>query len=67
VKDFLGVELSIDDEVVVTRKNYRGFVKAKIIGSTDQKVRLSYMNTWNYGSPGKEETYLVYANEVVKI
>lgn len=67
VCDFLGRELAVGDEVVTTPKNYRGLVKATIVGFTPQQVRVVYMNTWNYGSPGKEEKFLTYPGTLVKI
>lgn len=65
--DFLGRELALGDEVVTTPKRYRGLVKARIVGFTAQQVRVVYMNTWNYGQPGKEEKFLTYPGTLVKI
>lgn len=59
ILDLYGKQLSIGDEVAVTPKNYRGLVKAEIIQFTPKSVRVKYMNTWNHGLPGREETYLV--------
>jgi hypothetical protein len=66
MKDFCDNELQIDDIVIVTPKNYRGLVRAKVVKFTPKQVRLAYMNTWNYGSPGRYEEYLVYPGDCVK-
>lgn len=66
-KDFLGRELAVGDEVVVTPKNYRGLIRATVVKMTSQKVRLAYKNTWNFGKPGVDEEYLVWPTDVVKI
>jgi len=58
MKDFLGKELSLDDEVVFTAPSYRMFAKGKIIAFTKTKVRVEYMNTWNYQAPGYKNEYL---------
>lgn len=66
-KDFLGNTLEIGDEVVTTPKNYRGLVRAKVVAFTPKQVRVVYMNTWNYGLPGREENFLTGAGSLVKI
>jgi len=65
MKDFLGNSLEIGDNVVTTPKNYRGLVKAKIKAFTKQKVRVVYINDWNY-QLGKEEEFLTYPTDMVK-
>ena len=67
MKDFLDNELAIGDEVVATPKNYRGLVRAQIVAFTPQQVRVKYLNTWNYGAPGREENFLTPPNTLVKI
>ena len=42
MKDYLGVELAIGDEVVLTQPRYRNLVKATIVKFTPQKVRVKY-------------------------
>lgn len=66
MKDIFGEELLEGDVVAVTPKNYRGLVKATIIGFTAQNVRVEYNNTWNFGKPGKLEQYLVPPSSLVK-
>lgn len=58
MKDFLGREIEIGDTVVLTAPKYRMFTKAKVIKLTPQKVRVEYINTWNYGKPGRRQEYL---------
>lgn len=65
--DFLGQPLKEGDEVVTTPKNYRGLVRATIKSFTPKQVRVVYMNTWNYGSPGREENFLTYSDSLVKV
>lgn len=67
MKDFLGYDLALGDDVVTTPKNYRGLVKAKIIAFTPQQIRVSYINSWNYGKPGIEELFLTPPNTCIKI
>lgn len=67
MKDFLNKDLAIDDEVVVTPKNYRGLVKGKIVAFTKLQVRVLYLNTWNYGQPGEEENFITYPDTLIKI
>lgn len=67
MKDFLGNELQIGDEVVLTAPKYRMFTKAKIIAFTPKKVRVQYNNTWNYGPKGYVEEYLSESDFLVKI
>ena len=58
MKDFLGNELKVGDEVVFTQLNYRSLKRAKIIKITAQKVRLK----WE-----EERTYIDYSdNQKVK-
>lgn len=57
MKDFLGKQLFEGDDVVTTPKNYRGLVKAKVVGFTPKQVRVVYINNWNYGNPGREEHF----------
>lgn len=65
MKDFLGKELNIDDEVVLTAPQYRFFVKAKIIAFTPKKVRVEYYNTWNHSSYRQE--YLSEPDFLIRI
>jgi hypothetical protein len=58
MKDFLGNILELGDEVVFTAPKYRMFAKGKIIAFTKTKVRVEYMNTWNFPSPGYKDEYL---------
>lgn len=66
MKDFFGYELNVGDEVAFPTPKYRGLTKGKIIAFTPKQVRVSYMNTWNYGVPGKEETYLCGPKDLIK-
>lgn len=65
-RDFQGDVLSIGDEVIFPTPQYRGLCKGKIIAFTPKQIRISYLNTWNYGNPGLEKTYLTSSQEVVK-
>lgn len=67
MKDFLGYELEVGDEVVTTPKNYRGLVKATVLKLTPQKIRVSYINDWNYAKPGREEFFITPPDTCVKI
>lgn len=67
MKDFVGNELTLGDTVAVAPKNYRGLIRAQIIKFTPQQVRVKYKNTWNFGTPGRDEEYLVYPGDLMLI
>lgn len=48
MKDFLGVNLSVDDVVIMIRPHYRAFVRSKIIRFTKEFVIVEY--ELHYGS-----------------
>ena len=66
MNDFWGNELNIGDIVAIEAKGYRMLVEATIISFTKLQVRVEYLNTWNFGKPGRKETYLVYPNQIIK-
>ena len=65
--DVLGQPIKEGDEVVTIPKNYRGLVRARIKAFTPMMVRVVYLNTWNYGQPGREEDFLTDCNSLVKV
>ena len=50
MKDFLGKQLDVGDDVVLTAPQYRHLVKARVIAFTPKKVRVEYNNTWNFSA-----------------
>ena len=64
-KDIFNNELKIGDAVATQAKNYRGLVIGEIVSFTPQKVRVKYINNWNY-TPGREEEYLTESEWIVK-
>lgn len=66
MKDYFGNELHIDDEVAFYAPDYRRFATGTVVDFTPQKVRVKYMNTWNFPSKGQEETYLAYPNMLIR-
>lgn len=50
MKDFLGEELNIDDEVVLIEPGYRQLIKAKIIKFTKCYVILRYPSKYHKSS-----------------
>jgi len=66
MNDFFGNELAIDDEVAFYAPGYRMFTIGTIIAFTPKQVRVAYVNTWNYGEPGHEDTYLSYPDAFIK-
>jgi hypothetical protein len=66
-KDFLNKELNVGDVVAFTAPSYRSLVKGTIKSFTPQKVRISYVNTWNYGTPGRPDEILQYPEQIIKI
>ena len=65
MKDFLGTQLDVGDEVILTAPLYRHLVKAKVVAFTPKKVRVEYNNTWTYGSQGQLEQYLSEPNFLI--
>ena len=61
MKDFLGKQLDVGDEVVLTAPQYRHLVKAKVVAFTPKKVRVEYNNTWNFS--GSQEYLQEYLSE----
>lgn len=66
-KDFLARPVELHDSVIITAKRYKHLVLGRIVKITPQQLRIGYMNTWNYGNPGKYEEHLVYPGETVKV
>lgn len=65
-KDFLGNVIDIGDSVAFMTPNYRCMVLGTIIAFTPQKIRIKYLNTWNYGSQGLEKEFLANPDQVIK-
>lgn len=65
--DFIGRELEIGDSVIVIAPNYRHFVLARIIQFTPKQVRVSFMNTWNYGGEGRYTELLQSPQQLTKV
>lgn len=67
MRDFLGNELEVGDRVVMTAPQYRMFVVGEIIKMTAKKVRVKYMNTWNFSKPGRPAEYLTDPDFLLKV
>jgi hypothetical protein len=67
MKDFLGRDLAIGDSVIVMAPNYRHFVLARVIAFTPKQVRVSFLNTWNYGKEGFYTELLQYGEQLTKV
>jgi hypothetical protein len=66
MKDFFGQELSIGDSVAFYAPGYRHFCTGNVIAFTPKKVRVEYINTWNYGRPGLKIEYLADSDMFIK-
>lgn len=64
--DFFGRLLQVGDVVVFPAPEYRHLALGTVTSLTPQNIRISYTNTWNYGSPGVVLEYLARPNCVVK-
>lgn len=62
MKDFLGQELSMDDEVVFVQLGYRNLLKGKIIRLTPQTIVINHEKT-NIGDTQTRQT----PSQVIKI
>lgn len=67
MKDFLKNDLSLNDKVIFVAPSYRSLVIGTIIGLTKEKVRIEYVNTWNYPSEGRVSNILQYPAQVLRI
>lgn len=67
MKDFLNQELAVDDDVIFRTPDYSSLCTGKVVSFTPQKVRVHYVNTWNYAKPGLERDILLYPDCVSKI
>jgi hypothetical protein len=67
MQDFLGRELTIGDSVIVIAPGYRHFVLARVIAFTAKNVRVSFMNTWNYGKPGRHQEILQSPSQLTRV
>ena len=67
MKDFLGRDLELGDSVIVIAPNYRHFVLARVIQFTPKQVRVSFMNTWNFGSEGYYTELLQSPKQLTKV
>lgn len=66
MRDFFGNELSVGDLVAFIPNGYRDLERARILAFTPKQVRISYVNTWNYGPPGRPDETLRYPTTLVK-
>ena len=64
--DFLGQELAVGDTVILIAPRYRLLTKAEITEFTPQKVRVKYVNIWNYRD-GHECNMIQDADQLVKV
>ena len=62
MKDFLGNELNVGDDVVIMQKSYRNFIKGKIIRITTCTVIVQHAKT-NVGDTETKQT----GDQVIKI
>jgi len=56
--DYFDREITMDAQVVFTAPKYRHLVTGTVYGFTPKCVRVKYLNDWNYGTKGCEQTYL---------
>lgn len=66
MKDYLGNEVEIGDQVTVAIKNYRGLITATVVGITNQTILVEYQNTWHYKPEGDVVHYRVQSHQFVK-
>ena len=66
MRDFFGYELAVGDRVAFILNGYRDLVVARIVAFTPKQVRVSYVNTWNYGTPGRPDETLRHPKTLIK-
>ena len=57
MKDFFGQDLAVGDSVALTPHGYKSLVKGKIVGFTQQLVRVGYTRRLNFDR--QEETTIL--------
>ena len=67
MNDFVGVPLSLGDSVIFIAPRYRHLVVGKIVAFTPKNVRVSYINTWNFGPTGLACEILQDSLQLVRI
>ena len=67
MSDFIGIQLSLGDSVILIAPRYRSLVVGKIIAFTPKNVRVAYLNDWNFGKPGRYDEILQDSSQLVKI
>lgn len=63
MRDLLGAELKVGDEVIIPAKRYRHLVKGVIRNIGAKKATVAYTNNWNYPA-GREETLMVTSDQM---
>jgi hypothetical protein len=64
--DFFGQTLYIGDTVAFYAPGYRQFCQGTVIAFTPKKVRVEYLNNWNFGNPGLRCEYLADSDMFIK-
>lgn len=64
-RDYIGRELKPGDAVVMTTPSYSSICIGTVVEFTPKKVRVKFMNTWNYSKP-TEFTILVESKTLYK-
>lgn len=68
MKDFIGQELAIGNRVAFTAPQYRHLCQGTIKAFTPTKVRVEYINTWNFGKGNTRTTeYLSEPDFLIRI
>lgn len=67
MKDFLGRELDVFDEVVFKLPGHRPFVTGTIDIITPEEIHVVYINTWNYGLPGLRFEHIVKPEDLILV
>jgi len=66
MRDFFNNELAVGDRVAFIPNGYRDLAVATIVAFTPKQVRVSYVNTWNYGLPGRPDETLRHPKTLIK-
>lgn len=66
MRDFFGRELAVGDRVAFIPNGYRDLAVGTIVAFTPRQVRVSYVNTWNHGPPGRPGETLRYPTTLVR-
>lgn len=66
MKDYFGQELNVGDRVAFVARNYRMLITGTVRALTAKRVRIDYINTWNFGPEGRPDETIIEPLNCIK-